>query len=122
MGNIIIIAILVIIAALAVKGSIKHVKGEGGCCGGQSEPKPLKKRLKGQKIAEKIITIEGMRCENCKKSVENRLNQIDGAVAKVNLKKNIAVVSMERMIPDALLENEVEKLGFQVTGIELKEA
>ena len=80
-----------------------------------------KKKIQEKAIAKKIIIIEGMRCKNCKNSVEQRLNQIDGAVAKVDLKRNIAIVSMERMIPDMLLKYEIEKLGYQVRDIELKE-
>ena len=38
--------------------------GEGGCCGGgDSEPKQKKKKLAGEVIATKIISIEGMHCE-----------------------------------------------------------
>ncbi|MBD5544299.1 MAG: heavy-metal-associated domain-containing protein [Lachnospiraceae bacterium] len=73
-------------------------------------------------IGKKVITIEGMQCKHCKNSVEACLNQIDGAVAKVDLKKKTAVVSMERMIPDMLLQDKIEKLGFRVIEIELREA
>lgn len=34
MGTLVIIAILVVIAAFAVRSAIRHMKGEGGCCGG----------------------------------------------------------------------------------------
>ncbi|MBD5465246.1 MAG: heavy-metal-associated domain-containing protein [Lachnospiraceae bacterium] len=122
MGNIIMIAILMIIIVFALRGSYLHLKGESGCCQGGSGPKPMKKKLHGPIIAKKVIVIEGMHCNSCKKRVEDQLNQIDGALVKVNLKKKIAVVSMERMIPDMLLTQEIEKLGFQVIGIELKEA
>ncbi len=80
-----------------------------------------KKGLQGPAIAKKIIVIEGMHCKSCKNRVEERLNQIDGALAKVDVKRNIAVVFMERMIPDMLLKYEIEKLGYQVRDIELKE-
>lgn len=122
MGNIIIIAILIIFIVFALRGSYLHFKGESGCCQGGSGPKPVKKKLHGPIIAKKVIVIEGMHCNSCRKRVEDQLNQIDGALAKVNLKKKIAVVSMERMIPDMLLTHEIEKLGFQVIEIELKEA
>ncbi|MDD6039274.1 MAG: cation transporter [bacterium] len=42
--------------------------------------------------------IEGMTCEHCRARVESRLNELDGVSAKVNLKKKIAVVSMEKDI------------------------
>lgn len=36
MADIIIILIVIILLGLALKGSIKHFKGEGPCCGGGS--------------------------------------------------------------------------------------
>ena len=55
MGNVIIIAGLVLIIFFAGKSSIGHFRGEGGCCGGGSGEKPEKKKLEGKKIGEKII-------------------------------------------------------------------
>lgn len=49
-----------------------------------------------------------MHCENCKNKVEKNINQIDGAVAKVNLRKDTAVVSMDRNISDTDLIQTVE--------------
>lgn len=118
MGTIIIIIILIVFVFFAVKSSLKHYRGEGGCCGGGSEPKPEKKKLQGEKVAEKIIYIEGMHCENCKNSVEKHLNAIDGVVAKVNLRKKRAVVSMDRGIADEELREAVEKADFKVIRIE----
>ena len=113
----VIIVILVVIVGLAVFSSVRHFKGQGGCCGGSSS-KPEKKKLDGDKIAEKTITIDGMHCENCKNSVENHINRIDGAVAKVNLKKKTAVVSMSRMISDEELISAVESADFKVVKID----
>lgn len=122
MGTYIIIAILAVIVLFSLRGSLKHFKGQGGCCGGGADVKPEKKKLQGQVVANKIITIEGMHCSNCKNSVERQINKIDGAAAKVHLKKNIAIVSMDRIIPDEELIRAVESVDFKVTKIELKEA
>ena len=43
MANVIVIAILVIIAIFAVREAIKHNRGEGGCCGGGGAEKKTKK-------------------------------------------------------------------------------
>lgn len=118
MGTAIIIVILVIAVIFALRSSLKHMKGEGGCCGGSAAPKAKKKKLEGTKVAEKIIYIEGMHCENCKNSVERELNKIDGVVAKVNLQKNLAVVSMSRMVTEAELQEAVERVDFTVTKIQ----
>jgi len=36
MTNVIIIVILVICISLGIKETLKHIKGEGSCCGGSS--------------------------------------------------------------------------------------
>lgn len=118
MGNIIIGMILAVIVCFAVRSSMRHFKGEGGCCGGGSVPKPKKKKLEGTKLAQKRIYIEGMHCENCKNRVESCLNQVEGVVAKVDLKKNIAIVSISRRIEDEELKRVVEGIDFKVTEIE----
>lgn len=118
MGTYIIIAVLAVVVIFALRESIKHLKGKGGCCGGGSEPETEKKTLEGKKIAEKIIHIEGMHCENCKNSVERQINKIEGAVCKVNLRRKTATVEMDRMIDDEDLRIAVERLDFKVTGIE----
>ena len=93
-STLIVLLIVIVIAAFAIKNSIGHFKGEGGCCGGGETILPDEKQLTGQKIGEKTVHIEGMHCENCKNRVERAINRIDGAVGKVNLKKNITKFSL----------------------------
>lgn len=117
MGNIIIGLILVVIVYFAVRSSGKHFRGEGGCCGGGCVPKAKRKRLEGTEVARKRIDIEGMHCKNCKNQVESSLNQIEGVVTKVNLRKNCAIVSMSREIEEEELKKAVEMLDFRVIAI-----
>lgn len=120
MGNYIIAAVLLAAVLLGLRSSLKHFKGKGGCCGGSEEPKAKRKKLQEPSVAEKVIHIEGMHCESCKNRVERLLNQLDGAAAKVDLKRNTAVVSMCREIDDDTLRDAVEAGGYKVTGIELR--
>lgn len=122
MGDLVIIAVVAVGLVFGVRATIKHMKGQGGCCGGGKVPKAAKKTLKGKKIGEKIVSIEGMHCENCKSRVERQLNWIEGAAARVDLRKKRAVVSMERMVSDEELKEAVEKAGFKVNSVEFKEA
>lgn len=114
MGDIIIILVVAVALILAVRGMIS--RGKNGCCGG-SVPKTPKKSLSEPVLGEKIVAIDGMHCENCKNSVERQINRIDGAAAKVNLKKNVAVVSMSRQIPDEELIQAVERAGFKAVSV-----
>lgn len=115
MATAIIIAILIIACYLGLRSSMKHFKGEGGCCGGGSVPKPKKKKVYA--AYKKVITIEGMHCDNCKNSVERSINEIEGASAKVNLKQKQAVVEMDREISEETLIQAVESAGFEVVEI-----
>lgn len=68
-----------------------------------------------------IVHIEGMHCDNCKNRVERHLDDIDGVVAKVNLAKKQAEVSLYKDgVPDDLIKNTIEALDFQVTSMEEK--
>lgn len=113
--NFIIIVILAVMMLIGIRSGIKHFKGEGGCCGGGSTT-VRKKKLK-KIIATKTITIEGMSCEHCKNRVEQRINDIDGAAAKVNLKKKQAVVSLEKDVSDEEIRAVIEKAGYEVVEI-----
>ena len=118
MTDVIILLIILMVLIYGVKGTVKHFKGEGACCGGGSAPvKAKRKVLKKPKIGEKVIQIEGMHCDHCKQSVTSELNKIDGVAAKVELKKNRAVVSFDRPVDDEALRQAVEKAGFKVISI-----
>lgn len=116
MGTYIVVAVLVVAIVFAVRGSMKHVKGEGGCCGGGSVPKVKKQRIK-QSVAVKRIVIEGMTCDNCRKRVENSLNELNQVNAKVSLKDNTATVKLGEYVPDEMLRGAIEKAGYKVSSI-----
>ncbi|MDD3184885.1 MAG: heavy metal-associated domain-containing protein [Anaerostipes sp.] len=125
MGNIIVVLILIVAIFFALRSSTKHVKGEGGCCGGGCDscaPKTKKKKLDGTIKEKKVIYIDGMHCDHCKQSVEGAIDAMPGAVGRVNLKENLAEVSMEQPIKDDILKEAIEALDFRVIRIETKEA
>lgn len=120
MANAIIIIILVLIIIFAVKNSLKHFKGEGGCCGGGGDSVPVeipKKELQGPKLGEMEVSISGMHCDHCVQSVTKAVNRIEGASADVSLKKKRAVVSYDRPVSEEVITRAIEAEGFQVTGI-----
>lgn len=69
---------------------------------------------------KKIIEISGMSCGHCQARVEKALNAIEGVDAKVELKKNRAVVTLEGGISDETLRSAVTEAGYEVTGISEK--
>ena len=75
MINSIILAAVVLILIAAVKGSIRHMKGEGGCCGGGNGELPEReKKLEGAVVEKKILHIEGMTCAHCVNRVMAAVN------------------------------------------------
>ena len=117
-STIVIVVILAVILFFAVKNSIPHFRGEGGCCGGSGKEKLIKPAKLERIIATKVIKIEGMRCENCNRRVQNALNQLDGVNAKVYGDRAEAVVKLGRDVEDIELEKAVTGLGYRVISIE----
>ena len=110
MVNAIVILILILIAIFAIRGTIKHMKGESPCCGGGgASERPV--------IGEKIVQISGMTCEHCVNRVMRALNKIDGVSANVSLKGKRAVVSYDREIDVNVLKKAVEDAGYTVESI-----
>ena len=119
MGTFVIVAILIVIVVFSLRSYFKHVKGEGGCCGGGDDSAEKVKEQKLKQVVEiKRIKIEGMQCDNCRKNVENGLNALNQVNAKVNLKKKEAVVKLGEKMPDIVLKEAVENRGYQVVAIE----
>lgn len=116
MENIIIIGLLAVIVVFALLRFRKHFAG-GGCCGSTSTDLRSKKKLTEPKIGEKMFTVEGMHCEKCQNKVEHAVNNLDGVVCKVNLKKKTATISYSEEVSDDALKAIIEKLGYQVTSI-----
>ena len=109
MADLIVVVILAVLLGSAISYIVK-AKKRGvkciGCPAGGSCPsaaKPPKKKLDGPVIGKKTLSIEG--------------NQIDGVSARVDLSKNQAVVSCDRIVSDEVLKEAVEKIGYHVTGI-----
>ena len=113
------VAALAIIVFFAARSSLKHLKGNGGCCGGGGQFFAVPtKELEGPIIGKKIVSIEGMHCENCKNSIERAVNRIEGASCTVDLKKNIAIVSYDRELDEDSLRRAIEWIDFAVKGME----
>ena len=113
MENYIIIGMIAVIIIIAILSSVKHFKGEGGCCGGGSY-KPKRKNLSNIKYTKKF-KVGGMHCEQCKRRVEEAVNDIKGVAGRVDLKKGELTVSYEEDIDDEIIKAKIEKKGYTVT-------
>ncbi len=121
MKTVVTVIIIAVILIFALKGSIKHIKDEGDCCGGGSGSKPKKvkeKHLENPVIGQAVLHIEGMTCEHCVSRIAEVLNNIDGVSAKVNLHKKAASVSYDRPVDEETLNAAVAKAGYRVVSVE----
>ncbi|MBQ0084443.1 MAG: heavy-metal-associated domain-containing protein [Clostridiales bacterium] len=66
---------------------------------------------------KKIIKIEGMMCEHCKKSVTDALEKICGE-GKVTVSLEQKNATIETTADNTVLKEAVENIGFDVLGIE----
>ena len=120
MVDIIVVLIVVVLLGFALKGSIKHFKGDSPCCGGGGGTVVLDipdKKLDKPVLGKKVLKISGMHCEHCVKAVTEAINKIDGASAKVNLSENEAVVSYDRELDEEQIRRIVKDAGYMVNEI-----
>lgn len=111
MQNIIIAVILILILFVAVLSTVKHFRGEGGCCGGGAY-KPKSKKL-NTIIGKKTFIISGMHCEHCRNRVHEAINSIPDVSGKVKLKKGCAVISYSKAVDDIVIMKAIEKAGYK---------
>ena len=83
-----------------------------------AEPEKFAESQEGaNETMKKVIAIEGMSCQHCKMHVEQALNAIDGVRAKVDLKKNEAVVDLSKDVSDQALKDAVDGAGYKAVSI-----
>ena len=116
MENILIVIVLAVILIPAVRASIGHFRGEGGCCGKGSSYRAHPRKL-DHVVARQTITIEGMSCQHCVNRAMEAINSIDGVSAVVHLKKGTAEISMDHPVEDSVITQAVERAGYTVSGI-----
>lgn len=100
MGNYIIILVLVIIIALAVRSTVHRIRFGSSCCG-ERDAAPKKVRVKDKNKAhypfEYLLKVDGMHCSNCARRVENALNSGEGRLATADVgKKEVRLLSKQK--------------------------
>ena len=66
----------------------------------------------------KTISIEGMMCMHCEKSVRNALMDIPGVItAEVSHENGTAVVELDGDVTDEMLTKVITDKDYKVTGI-----
>ena len=110
MTDYIIIGIIAVCVVMGILSTVKHIKGEGGCCGG-STYKPKRKKLPKVRYT-RTFKIGGMHCEHCKNRVEEVVNDINGVAGSVHLKKGELTVSYAEDVSDEIIVAKIERAGY----------
>ncbi|MEE1200998.1 MAG: heavy metal-associated domain-containing protein [Christensenellales bacterium] len=112
MTDFVIVGIIIVVVAIGIVYTVKHFKGEGGCCGGGNY-KPKKKKLP-KVLYKKTFHVEGMHCEHCKNRVEEVVNDIEGVSGMVNLKADELIVSYAAEVSDEEIKAKIERVGYKI--------
>lgn len=119
MSTAVIIVVLVVVVVFSIKSYMKKLAG--GCCGaGGDQVKRIKPRDgdKNSYPCLKRVRIGGMTCKNCAIRVENAFNSREGFMAKVDLSKKTADVYMKNPADSSIIEEIVDRAGYDVLSIE----
>ena len=70
---------------------------------------------------KKVLFVEGMMCEHCKKKVETAVGKVEGVKDyKVDLKKKTVVVNLLDSVHVEEVCKSIEEKGFKVVKVEDK--
>lgn len=65
-------------------------------------------------LYRKTFVVDGMHCEHHKNRVEEVINDIQGVIGRVNLKKGEVTVSYAEEVADDVIKARIEKAGYTV--------
>lgn len=116
MENIIIVCIMLALTAAALRASVKHFKGQGGCCGGGSY-KARHKKL-NTVAGHMDFAVEGMYCRNCVNRVMEAVNSMEGLSARVKLKQGRLRVDYEKQAEADEIIEKLHQAGYEARALE----
>lgn len=111
------ILIILLFAGLAVFGivhTLRHFRGQGGCCGSGGYT-PKRKKLKNV-LYTRTFSVSGMHCAHCRNRVEEVVNDMRGLSGRVDLKKGELTVSYAEDVEDSRIVERIQKAGYTVIG------
>ena len=117
--TVIICAALLLICIFALRSYAKRLSS--GCCGASGGKKEKRIRVEDRDESHypvtKVLTIDGMTCENCVRRVENALNTLEGVWARADLSAGTATVRMKEEIDERALRQAVRSAGYAVITV-----
>lgn len=112
-ASIITIIIVALIFAAVLFPLIKGMFSKQTCCGTE-KVKAVRKRLKNR-AGKRIFRIEGIKCEHCRKTIENALNTLDGIAARAAIGNRTVTVYYEDVLDEKMIADIIEANGFELS-------
>ncbi len=117
--SIIIVLIAAAFVLYAIRGTILKIKGKSrsSCCGG---PEVVSHKVqdtdKSHYPYQYELTIDGMMCSNCARTVENTLNKTSGIWTTVDLGKKTAHILAKQKMTEENCIAALAETDYQITG------
>lgn len=119
MVDTIIFVIVVILMVFAVKGSIRHFKGDGPCCKSSGGPSAVPAKKLDGRTGQLRLTVGGMHCTACEDRLHRVLDAISGvAVTYISYDRKLVLLDVDRSLPEGLLQKVVEGEGYTLEKVE----
>ena len=116
MINVILIALIVLFAAGGIRSAVKRAHGESCCIGGASEVQVEVHYKKNKNYPfTATVKIEGMKCQNCARHIQNKLNE-NGMWAKVKFPSKTAVILLKEENSKEKIQKIIEDSGYSLTS------
>lgn len=97
---------------------VKHNATSECCCTEEKHAKHTKHEMQHNNHYNKTLSITGMKCEHCKKSVTKALNGVQGvSEVSVNLETNEAYILADDKVTEDVLKQAIEDSGFILTKV-----
>ncbi|MBO5518297.1 MAG: cation transporter [Firmicutes bacterium] len=115
-----IIIVGVLLIAFALWQTVQRFRGKAknSCCG--SAEAVTVKKVEDTDVSHYphhyLLSIDGMMCSNCAKTVENTLNGMPGVWGRVNLGKKEADVLTKTPVESASFAEALQKKSYTLTG------
>ena len=123
MGNVIIIALLILVVAYAVYGTVKRIRYGSSCCG-EREAAPKKVKVKDRNKDNYpftyVLKVDGMHCSNCALRVENALNSREGHWANADVGKKEVLLRSKHEVNEDELGKTVASAGYTMLSCNKK--
>ena len=118
--------IIIILAALLVVWAVYRTvqkfrgKAKSSCCGTPEAVTPHKvdDTDESHYPYRYILSIDGMKCSNCARTVENTLDEMDGVWARVNLGKKQANVLTKEPKSQLDFEESLRRTSYSLTAVD----